>query len=284
MMGKWLGTTRFYFAPPGEGSGAADSGDDNGGGDDNNDTNDDDSGDDDAGDDASANLDGGEGDDDNKKPAANASPQEKQDWRDRQIDRQHRRIKDMERENATLRAIAEGRANPDGTPKTPAAAAPAPSSKPALTEADVETRAQQLAAQNQYDADCNAAYAKGKDAFEDWEDQLKRLPKLGGIDPATMVNILATDNPEQVIYTLASNPEEYERVMELPMAKRANALTKLGMKKPKEIKRPSDAPNPPDKVTGRRVPAGKVDLSDDNVPDEDWYAERERQRAARKRA
>lgn len=285
MFVNWLGTTRFFFAPPGEGSGAAGGGDD-ANGNDNNDTNgdeDDDQNGDDAGDGDDQNGDGagdGDGDGQGDKPGANATPKEKADWRDRQLDRQHRKLKDLERENETLRAIAEGRANPDGTPKTAAPAAQQQAPK-TFTQEDVQREAQRLAAQSQYDQDCDATFAKGKEAFPDWEDQLTRLPKLGGIDPVTMQGILATDNPEQVIYTLASDPEEYERVMGLPLAKRQNALTKIGMTKPKQVKRPSDAPPPTDSVSGRRMPAGKVNLHDDSVADEDWYAERERQRAAR---
>lgn len=292
MFVKWLGSTRFFFAPDdGAGSGA-DTGDaeSNGAnGDGANEADTDGDLDADGAGDQNDDGDGGEAGDQNNgdPPSAAAATTDKEiRWRDRQLARQHRRLQDLQRDNDTLRAIAEGRQPPanspaptgthDGTPPQSQ-----PGAKKTYTEEEARQMASQMASQNQYDADCNAVFAKGKDAFKDWEDALARLPKLGGIDRATMEAILATDVPEQALYAIASDPDEYERVMDLPAAKRQNALFKLGLKKAAATKTPSNAPEPPNRQSGGRTPVGRVDLYDDNVSDDDWYKAREQQRAQR---
>jgi hypothetical protein len=88
---------------------------------------------------------------------------------------------------------------------------------------------------------------------------------------------------------LAADPDEYERVMALPPAKRNNAFVKLGLKEPpkkankentQESLRPGDGPAPPRHLQrgGRQQAAQTVNLYDDKVEDDRWYEERNKTR------
>lgn len=195
-------------------------------------------------------------------------------WRDRQLARLNAKKRSAEEDVRAARTIAEG-----------GAAAPEN-----LTEAEInkraEVRASQMSAQERYDNDANAAFAKGSEVYDKkWKTALDRLPNLGGVDLSDMQNILATDKPHVVLFAL-SDPETYERVMALPVAKRHTEFIKLSLrdepkaaKTAKESKRPGDAPPPVRPLSnGRKVAAQAVDLADDKVSDEAWYAERNRTR------
>lgn len=194
-------------------------------------------------------------------------------WRDRQIDRLHAKRRSAEEDVRAAEAVVGRRA--DGTP--------APEN---LTQAQIEERAQALAktmsAQAQYDQNANDADARGVSIYGDkWRTTMAKLPKLGGVDITDMVDILNTDQPHVVLYSLA-DPDTYERVMALPPARRRNEFVKLSLKDaPKargvvaESKRPGDSPAPVRPINnGRKVAAQTVNLADDKLSDEAWYAAR----------
>jgi hypothetical protein len=157
------------------------------------------------------------------------------------------------------------------------------SQQPQTPEA-VKQAAQQLRAQEKYDEDSNRTDAEGRKAYGDkWGKTLDRLPKMGGIEVGDMVNILATDNPHAVLYALGNDPDLYDRVMRLPPARRHNEFVKLGLKAPGTAsttpKTPSKAPAPVNPIKGNRaVSAQRVNLTDDKIPDDKWYEERNRTR------
>ncbi len=194
-------------------------------------------------------------------------------WRDKQLERVHARRRSAEEDARAASAIAAGGA---AVPEN-------------LTAAEIEKRARQLAGQmstqEQYDKDCNETHAKGvKDFGKRWPKALATLPRLGGIAQDAMTEILATEEPHTVMMQLA-DPDIYERVMSLSPAKRRTEFVKLSMNQiPKrgkvvENKRPGDAPPPPRVIKGNRaVAAQSVDLHDDKVEDDKWYAERNRTR------
>lgn len=297
MKSKFLGSTRFFYAPadkPGAGDAQVDD----------NDTNDDagegegeeeadaKEGAEDGGDADEGDGDASEGDDEaseDDEPDADATRAEKADWRDKQLAKQHGKLKALERreaelaaENETLRALAEGR-----DPKTPV-----PSKKAAATSADpdpVATAKQQIRnedEQKKYDDDCNKVFADGVKRYpKSFETLIKRLPVLGGVDIPTMQFVLATDDPVEALRKMASDPDEYERIMDLPLHKRANALAKIGVPPKVERKGTSSAPNPvvpigrSNSTTKRRI--DPADATSDKVSDDEWYEQRERDRAAR---
>lgn len=194
-------------------------------------------------------------------------------WRDRQLSKLHAQKRSAEEDVRAAETIAGRRADGAAAPEN-------------LTQAQIEERAQALArnmsAQAQYDQNANDADARGKAAYGDkWGSTMSKLPKLGGLEVNDMVDILNTDQPHVVLYSLA-DPETYERVMALPPARRRNEFVKLSLKEaPKvrgaitESKRPGDSPAPVRVVNGgRKVAAQAVNLADDKLDDETWYAAR----------
>lgn len=195
-------------------------------------------------------------------------------WRDKQIDRLYRKTRETKEDVKALETIAD--------PARRAASDP----NRRFTQDEVQAEAQRLTAQQQYDRDANNADAEGKKAYGDkWGTALSKLPKLGGVDVNDMVDILATDQPHVVLYHL-SNPDEYERVMGLPPARRRNEFVKLSLKeapkarvKTEDSLEPSNAPPPVRPISnGRRVAAQTVDLYNDKVDDDAWYAARNNSR------
>lgn len=191
-------------------------------------------------------------------------------WRDRQLERVHAKRRSAEEDARAASTIAAGAVSGENLTAT-------------QIEERARTLASQMSAQDRYDADCNAAYAKGNDVYQGkWKTALDQLPKLGGVDASDMSDIVSTDNPHVVLFQL-SDPDVYERVMALPPARRRNEFVKLSLKdapKPRtESKRPGEAPAPVKPLNnGRRVAAQSVNLADDKVADDLWYAERNRTR------
>jgi len=213
------------------------------------------------------------------KAKADAKLARETKWRDRQLERLYRQKREIEEDKKALEAIAKrqpktGAGSQQGDP-------PDASDERRLTPDDVKTEAQRMRAQDQYDENCNATYTAGKEAFgKKWDEAMARLPKLGGIPDITdMMTILATDNPAMVLYTLANNPDEYERVMNLPVHRRNTEFVKIGLKPLPKAAKESKRPGHVDTVIqplagGRRVAAQKVDLYDDKADDDAWYEAR----------
>lgn len=225
-------------------------------------------------------------------PAAAASeggeppdPERETRWRDREISRKHaqlkereRQMEDLRRENESLRAIAERRpaADPPAAGEAPSAArpeAPAPDNTAA-----VRAEAERIVAQENYTRDCNAADAAARKEFgaDKWSEAVSRLTQLGGVKVEDMVQVLATDNPARVLYELGTNPEAYQKIMDMPPARRMNEFAKIATAvAPK--KKVSEAPAPVDPVRGGGGRTG--DGLDDDLEDDQWY----KNRAAQKR-
>ncbi len=216
-------------------------------------------------------------------------PAASEDWRDKEIRRKHaqnqelkRQMVERESELEALRAVAErtqGGDRPAGEEASPAARA-----APTIPQDAVKAAAQQLRAQERFDDDANAADKSGRERYKDgWSKATETLKTLGGFDPESMQQILATDDPAQVLYELGSKPENYQRVMDLPPYKRFAELVKLATPTPKPApKRPSGA-EPPVEPIGGRNRGDPTELRDD-LTDEEWYARRSRQRTARQQA
>lgn len=196
-------------------------------------------------------------------------------WRDRQIDRLHAKRRSAEEDVRAAEAVVSRRAGETAVPEN-------------LTQAQIEERAQVLAKtmteQQQYDQNANDADTRGVSVYGDkWRSTMAKLPKLGGVDLADMVDILNTDQPHVVLFSLA-DPDTYERVMALPPARRRNEFVKLAMKDAPKTraavvestsKRPGDSPAPVRPIqNGRKTAAQAVNLADDKLSDEAWYEAR----------
>lgn len=136
----------------------------------------------------------------------------------------------------------------------------------------------QAAAQKQFNADSNASYAKGKEAFGDeFDASLKNLGMLGFND-SMLETALATDASHKVLYELGRNPDEAARVFALSPAKMAIEFAKIASKAGPAAKEVSKAPAPSRPLAGssRNDPAPR-----DEDTDAEWFAKRRAEKRAR---
>jgi hypothetical protein len=277
-------------AAAGEGNGGGDGGDDNGGGDP--------PSDDGQGDDG-----GDQGDEGKPKPAAAAgdppaddgddTPEEpaahKPDWRDKQIAKQHRLLKERERELAALRTLREaGGGQADGGAADP----PKPQRQQFATQQDfdaaVAAAAQAKLAEKEANDQATDTHTKGQANYGDkWAASIQTLQALGGlpVEDGSYQGVMATDEPHKVIHYLGQHPDEYHRIMDLPPHKRLTEFVKISMRdepKPAPKKVVSDAPVPAAALNGRsNTMPGELK---DELSDDEWYAKRRAQKEARRKA
>lgn len=205
-----------------------------------------------------------------------------EDWRDKEIKRKHAKLKESERElerirkeNEDLRQLAQARAEGKEPTEQPAPRAPAQSQE------EVQRAARALRDQERYQEQLQNTNSAGETTYGDkWGKALDKLATFGQVDPADMTAILNTDNPAKVLFELGSNPAEYQRLMDLPPAKRLTEIVKISMKEvPKPAPNISKAPPPTESVANRATP--EVDLRSEKTSDTDWYAVRQKQKAER---
>lgn len=191
------------------------------------------------------------------------------DWRDRRI--------------AKLTAqLREAQAKPAaGAPLQPA-----PVDDAAL-DRRVQTAAQELSAQREFDRLCNDAANAGRTAFPDFDGKLKEVLRL--VDPADSASIaqyntllaaaLETGKAHEVLYALGGDLNEASRVMGLPPLKMAMELAR--MTADSGGKEPSKLGKPPTPVGQRGAQHTEIDPRDpdraDKLSTRQWMERRERQ-------
>jgi hypothetical protein len=208
------------------------------------------------------------------------APEPAEDWRDKEIKRKHAKLKEHEREterlrkeNDDLRALAQARSEGKEMP------AAMPASQPPQDE--IQRAARALRDQERYQEQLQSTNSTGESTYKDqWGKALDKLATFGTIDPADMTAILNTDNPAKVLFEFGTNPAEYQRLMDLPPAKRLTEIVKISMKEtPKPKPNISNAPAPTESVGSRVNP--EVDMRSEKTSDTDWYAVRQKQKAER---
>jgi hypothetical protein len=200
----------------------------------------------------------------------------KPDWRERELKAKHRQLQEAKRREVELQRRAEAaealaakfNQTNDKSPELPVVPA-----------SEVEKRAQELLAQQRYLDECNKTAQKGETTYSNgWKEAVSNLEMLGGFDQATMNGALATDDPAKVLYELGKNPDQYHRIMEMPLERRIIEMSKIAMAQT-QVKKVSEAPAPVTTVGGRSAPSATV-LSDD-MDDPKWFQTRRAQRRAK---
>lgn len=122
-----------------------------------------------------------------------------------------------------------------------------------ITQADidrmVDQKAEAKAAQAAFDAECNAAYEKGKQSFPDFETALGNFRLLGGLPPQLVDAAIATGEAHKVLYELGKDPDEATRIMSLSPTRMAVELAKKAVSAPAP-KPVSKAPAPVRPIDG----------------------------------
>lgn len=230
------------------------------------------------------------------------TPSPKPDWRDKELNRKHAKLKTTEQErdaervknaeiaaeNERLRQLVEAanrRAPVAGEAERPAAVAervaPVAPAKPAQSDDErIAAKAAQIVAQQTAEQQMDAAVAKGKADFgAKWDASIENLRSLGGFDQDTLMGILATDDPAKVLYELGHDPGDgnepaYIRVMQLPPAKRLNELAKIALKTSNAppAKKISDAAPPVEPIVqgGTAAREKPFDIYDQKIVPGSW--------------
>ncbi len=170
-------------------------------------------------------------------------------------------------ENRQLREALQARANPEAKPEEQRQPAPKAS------EPDVESRAAQIAAQREFDRNCNDIYSKGKDAFPDFDDSLKSYANLGGLTPAFIEATMEAGDAHVILQTLAQDMDEASRIMALSPTRQAVALAKVASKL-QAAPKTSSAPPPIRALNGGGT---SIEKDPEKMPMKEWLAWREKQ-------
>lgn len=180
--------------------------------------------------------------------------------------------RELEAARAELEAVRKGQQQPA---EQQADEGRSPDVVPAnMVEKLADQLADQKAAQRQFDNDCNLAFVKGKAAHpEDFEDAIRSFAALGGTQREVLEDVLATDNPADVLYELGKDADEAARVLALPPKRRLAEMIKMA-NKPAAKPAVSRAAAPIKPVGGTN--AKDFDFADDKADDADWFARRQK--------
>ena len=221
-------------------------------------------------------------------PPAPETPAHKPDWRDKELARRKRRLDEevtakeaLAAENQRLKDLAESIARQQQQPEGDETPPRQPNGgERSYTRAELEAEANRIASQKAQQLDFqrtfDSTYQKAVGAYgkANVDASIARISEMGGLDVDHLNMVMATDNPEKVLYELGSKPEEFQRIMELPFNRRVAELVKMGIKT--EAKQPaiSKTPAPVDPISGN---GGSVDNRySDKVSDNDWFQAEER--------
>jgi hypothetical protein len=125
-------------------------------------------------------------------------------------------------------------------------AQPADPNAPADVNTLAERRAQQMVAEQTFNADCNKTYEAGKAAFPTFDADMATLNSIG-VSRGLIEAALEAGNAHQALHALAADPDEAMRIMGLSPARMGAALAKLAA-----------SPAKPVPVTGAPAPVRSI--------------------------
>lgn len=205
------------------------------------------------------------------------------DWRDRRIAELTHKLNEARRVPAAV-AVAPQAASPPATGETQEAI-------DARVNLEAQRRAEAIAAQNDWNRQCNDVAAAGKAEFQDFDAKLAACQSVvnkNDRDEVQQFNeflhaAIEAGQAHKLIHSLGENPGEVKRLMGLSGAKRVVELTrmadKLGTAAP--VADPSGAPKPitPLGSKGLHYDGIKPDDKDNGttLPIREWMKQREKQ-------
>jgi hypothetical protein len=143
-----------------------------------------------------------------------------------------------------------------------------------LAEVEKAARQSQISAQEREAARQAELIEKGESKFDDFEDVIKA--DRNEYSRAAYLSMLESDIGAELLYHLATNPEEGKRIAALPAFAQAKEIGKLEDKLlAKPAKKQSNAPEPIKPVTSGKASNDTV-LSDD-LPLDEWVRRRNKQ-------
>lgn len=171
--------------------------------------------------------------------------------------------------------LAQAGVQPDHTGATP----PRPPGQKTYTESEMREMARREAMEIAFTNDCNDLFSKGLAAHEDWRQAIDGLKGMtGGVLPRELVeSILSVRNSHEVLYHLAKNPQDADRILSLDPRKQIGELTEIAIRQGGSVPAVRQA-----EISAAPPPAGQTrlggstnntpidDLSDPNMPVDKW--------------
>ncbi len=117
-------------------------------------------------------------------------------------------------------------------------------------EAIALAKADEIVRRKEFDRACDRTYDEGVKAYPDFSEKLSDLRLIDGFSPEVIEDMLETGSAHQVLYRLASDPEEADRIFNLPPKRRVIELTKLAVTVAKPPEKPVSKAPPPVKPVG----------------------------------
>lgn len=128
-----------------------------------------------------------------------------------------------------------------------------------------------LAEQNaSFDAACNKVYEEGIRDYPDFDDHLTSLSAVG-MDRDTIEYIADSGLGHKILHLLANDLEEADRIMHLPVLKKAEALLKLKEEVSKQRKKISNSPEPIPSLGAKGSKVSVGDIANDYDSFNKWF-------------
>jgi hypothetical protein len=199
------------------------------------------------------------------EPPVAAAPAVEKPWYLGRIDDLTRRLREAE---------AAARQQPPPATPDPALA------NARITEAEIQHRAAQIAAEGAFTEQANRVWSKGNTDYQDFGAKVTALStSMGGLPRSFLEAAFETGSPERVIYELGKDLNKAYEIMSLPGPRQAVALARFahGLAAPAPAAPVSGAPPPVQPVIGSGGSKGTQSLEDEDMPIEQWMKVREKQ-------
>lgn len=222
-------------------------------------------------------------------PLPQEQPPQRTDWRDRRIGELTARTRELRAELERIKgqAPANGQAQAPGQPQ---GGFDQPPPNQWTIDAQIEQRAQMLAANQEFNRRCNEVAEAGRRVYPDFDLRVSKL--VGLVDPNDPQGIssynsfinaaLETGEASKIIHALGGDLNEASRILSLNSVRQAVELTRLAARPMNEL---SGAPRPINPAAtaaqAARSTTSPDDPGSDNISTEEWMRRREEQINAR---
>jgi len=132
-------------------------------------------------------------------------------------------------------------------------------------------------AQLQRQAAIDAVDATGKETFDDWDAVIVPAVQAGSLTEPMIDAFTTLDNGPQVAHALAKNPQEAQRIAQLPPMQQLVEVGKVSARLANPKPKTTGAPPPPKPVSARDSEASSDWMNDPNISTEEWVRRREKQ-------
>ena len=152
------------------------------------------------------------------------------------------------------------------------------------TQAEIDASVNAELSKREFDKACNDVWTKGSKEIPDFKQSLDDTFGVVKMTPGFLQTVVALQEPHKILHTLAKNPEETHRIMNLNAQAQAIELARLEQKTlaAPQIQTPVSNLPPPIKTVDARRASGPIDLYDTAHTDmASWMAARSEQKRQR---